>query len=71
MDHTSVRSSNLKSVGYDPDTNTLEIMFKKGGKKPYIYSNVTQEQYDKLMNARSKGQYFSQHFRDKSSTRGR
>jgi hypothetical protein len=69
MEHITVKSSNLKSVAYDADSNTMEVAFKKGG--TYTYPNVTQEQYNNLMNARSKGQYFAKAFRNKPNTKGR
>ena len=52
-----VSSSNLKSVGYEPSTHTLEIEFNHGG--IYKYSNVPQAVYVGLMNAASKGEYHS------------
>lgn len=61
MDRTSISSSNLASVGYDADLNTLEIEFHNGG--VYQYYNVPQSVYDGLMNASSKGQYFDQNIK--------
>ncbi len=51
-----VESSNLKSVGYDPGTKTLEIEFQNGG--VYQYHEVPQTVYRELMNADSHGRYF-------------
>ncbi|MGE0681946.1 MAG: KTSC domain-containing protein [Candidatus Binatia bacterium] len=56
MNRTSVSSSNLKSVGYDPSTRTLEIEFLDGGL--YQYSGVPQPVYAGLMSASSHGSYF-------------
>lgn len=56
MERTSVSSSNLRSVGYDPDEETLEIEFHNGG--VYQYFNVPHHRYDGLMSASSKGSYF-------------
>ncbi len=70
MDKQTVKSSNLKMIAYDADSNTLEVTFHKS-KTPYYYSNVSQDQYDKLINARSKGQYFHRFLRDKPNTKGR
>ena len=39
MKRTSVKSSNILSVGHDPETNTLEIEFKGGG--VYSYDGVS------------------------------
>lgn len=62
MDRMVVESSNLKSVGYDPDTETLEIEFRNGS--VYRYAGVPQAIYDGLMEARSKGSYHYQHIRN-------
>ncbi len=51
-----VGSSNLSTVGYDPRLRVLEIEFHNGG--VYRYSGVSQQVYDGLMGAGSKGQYF-------------
>ncbi len=55
----SVDSSNLVSVGYDPQTHILEIEFKKG--TVYEYANVPLDIYTDLMSAVSKGSY---HYRN-------
>ena len=57
MQHTPVSSSNISSVGYDPDSRTLEVAFHKSG--TYAYSDVPQAEYDALMAAPSHGKYFS------------
>ena len=56
MERTPVSSSNLRSVGYDPNEETLEIEFHSGG--TYQYFNVPQHRCEGLMNASSKGSYF-------------
>lgn len=62
MRRTSVNSSNLRSVGYDRSTQTLEIEFNSGS--VYQYYNVPESVYNGLMNASSHGQYFAQNIRD-------
>lgn len=52
-----VESSSLKSLGYDPSTNTLEVEFNHGG--VYQYFNVPKHIYDGLMSADSHGTYFA------------
>jgi len=52
-----VSSSNLRSVGYDPATRTLEIEFHSGG--IYRYVGVPEAVYWGLMGAASKGSYFA------------
>jgi len=56
MERTPVSSSNLRSVGYDPNEETLEIEFHSGG--TYQYYGVPQHRYEGLMSASSKGSYF-------------
>lgn len=60
MNRTSVRSSNLHSVGYS--SGTLEIEFRDGG--IYQYLNVPVEVYTALMNASSHGIYFHRNIRN-------
>ena len=57
MIRTPVESSSIRAVGYEPDTETLEIEFASGA--VYNYAGVTQFAYDKLMAAESKGVHFA------------
>jgi hypothetical protein len=59
MNRTTVISSNLASVGYDSDTQVLEIQFLNGG--IYQYSRVPSSVYSGLMAASSHGSYFDRH----------
>ncbi|MFJ2770058.1 KTSC domain-containing protein [Streptomyces sp. NPDC087300] len=56
MERRTVVSSNLRSVGYDPDNLLLEIEFKSG---VYRYSSVPEKIYEGLMTASSHGRYFA------------
>lgn len=58
-----VRSSDLRSVGYDPDSATLEIEFKDGS--IYQYFDVPLTVYAGLMAAMSHGSYFARHVRNR------
>lgn len=58
MERQAVSSSNLASVGYNPDSETLEIEFLKTG-KVYEYYNVPQFMFDRLMQAPSVGVFFN------------
>lgn len=58
MEREAVSSSNLASVGYNPDSETLEVEFAKTG-KVYEYYNVPQFMYDRLMAAPSVGVFFN------------
>ena len=58
MNRTPVSSSNLASVGYQPNIKILEVEFLHGG--IYQYSNVPLSVYEGLMAASSHGSYFDQ-----------
>jgi hypothetical protein len=51
MDKIHVQSSNIAMIGYEPETETLEIDFLNGS--TYQYKNVPQVIYDGLMTAPS------------------
>ena len=61
MDRKPVRSSNLKSIGYDPDRRILEVEFDT--RSVYQYYAVPLYEYEGLMQARSHGSYFSRHIK--------
>lgn len=61
MNRQNVKSSNLASVGYDAQTQTLEIEFLNGG--IYQYFNVPNTVYTSLMAASSHGQYFDRYIK--------
>jgi len=62
MLRTPVTSSNLRSVGYDPQTQKLEIEFISGG--VYEYFTVPVNVYQGLMSAASHGRYFDQNIKN-------
>ncbi|WP_433625853.1 KTSC domain-containing protein [Halomicrococcus sp. NG-SE-24] len=59
---TPVASSNLASVGYEPEEEVLEIAFRSGG--VYRYFDVPDDVYRDLLSARSHGSYFHENVRD-------
>ena len=67
MTRQPVRSSNICSVGYEPETQTLELEFHGGG--IYQYSSVPEAVYKGLMRAASKGSYFHDYIKDRYSFR--
>lgn len=67
MQRSKVTSSNIHSIGYDGDSQTLEIEFTKSG--IYQYYNVPELIYRQLMGSISKGKYFSQNITDKFRSR--
>jgi hypothetical protein len=58
MKFVPVASSNLESVGYDPDTKTLAVKFK-GSDHHYEYSGVEPHHHDNLRAAQSPGGYLN------------
>lgn len=61
MNMLPVRSSAISAVGYDADTQRMQIKFKQG--HSYSFCRVPQHIYDGLMMASSKGIYYSTHIR--------
>lgn len=57
MKRTAVKNSNIQSVGYDPESCTLEVEYKSGS--IYQYQDVPQRAYDGLLRAESKGRYLN------------
>jgi len=62
---TSVSSSSIASVGYDPAAQVLVVEFVNGG--VYAYSSVLRPVFDNFLRAPSKGRYFLQAVRGKFS----
>lgn len=67
MTRTPVESSNVKAIGYDPNTRKLEIEFNSG--EVHEYSDVAPGMHKALMGARSIGGYFHQHIRNRHKSR--
>lgn len=61
MNRQAVTSSNIASIGYDANSQTLEVEFLNGG--VYQYFDVPQHIYDGIMNADSHGQYLAQNIK--------
>ncbi|MCK5211220.1 KTSC domain-containing protein [Candidatus Parcubacteria bacterium] len=62
MEMIPVSSSNIDSIGYDADTETLRMKFLSG--TIYEYRNVPQIAYDGLTRASSHGSYFNREIRN-------
>ncbi|HCW08627.1 MAG TPA: KTSC domain-containing protein [Cytophagales bacterium] len=58
MEMIPVNSSNVGSIGYDPESATLRIEYLKGG--IYDYQGVPFEVYEGLVGAASKGDFVNQ-----------
>jgi hypothetical protein len=63
MERDPVRSSNIRSVGYDPGSRRLEVEFLSGG--IYQYSGVPESVYQQFIRTASKGSYFHSHIKDR------
>jgi hypothetical protein len=61
MNRDMVSSTNIVSVGYDQQSQTLEVEFSNGS--IYQYYNVGSTLYDSFMQAPSKGQFLSAYIR--------
>ena len=57
MERTPVSSSDIHAIGYDAETQTLEVEFIKGA--VYQYTGVPANEHEAIMNADSKGRYFN------------
>lgn len=62
MRRQTVSSSNIRSIGYETTTGTLEVEFNSGG--IYQYFNVPEAVYSALMHASSKGAYVNDYIKD-------
>lgn len=58
MKMTNVNSSNVAAVGYDEDSQTLQVEFNNGG--TYQYFDVPEAIFEGLRDADSVGQYLNQ-----------
>lgn len=58
IEFTACKSSNIEAFGFDPAKNDLWILFK--GSIVYRYENQTQEAYNNLCAADSKGSWVNQ-----------
>jgi hypothetical protein len=62
MDRYSVASSNIASIGYDAPSQILEVEFLSG--TIYQYYGVTENVYDQLMQAGSKGRFLNTYIKN-------
>ncbi|ANH01769.1 MULTISPECIES: KTSC domain-containing protein [Leptospira] len=57
MQRENVSSTNIRSIGYDSETSTLEVEFLNGG--TYQYFDVPESIHQGLMSAVSHGEYLA------------
>ena len=62
MDRLLVASSNIRAIGYDTATQTLEVEFLSGW--IYQYYGVSEFLYERIMQASSKGQFLNQYIKN-------
>lgn len=62
MDRSPVKSSNIKSVGYDPKTKLLEVEFHTGA--VHQYEDVSPQKHARMLKAKSIGGYFQVNIRN-------
>ena len=56
MKRKEVESSNIRLIGYDKQTQIMEIEFKSGG--VYRFYGVPERKWRGILRAKSKGKYF-------------
>ncbi|NLP58351.1 KTSC domain-containing protein [Lutibacter sp. B1] len=61
MEREQVQSSNIAAIGYDTESQTLEVEFLNGG--VYQYFDVPEYHHTGIMDADSKGQYLAQNIK--------
>lgn len=61
MKRVAVSSRSLRELGYDPDTQALEVLFHNGSL--YRYEQVPPEVVQALLEADSLGRHFNQIFK--------
>jgi hypothetical protein len=62
MERTPIKSSSIASIGYDPETQILEVEFRHGG-AIYHYAKVPPEKHAALMASDSIGKHFHAYIR--------
>lgn len=61
VERTPVKSSNIRAIGHDPESKTLEVEFSNGG--VYHYHGVDSDQYNELLKAESVGRHLNTHIK--------
>lgn len=59
---TTPKSSVIKSLIYNENRQDLSVNFNSG--KLYVYTPVSQQFFNKLKNAESKGKFYNKNIRD-------
>ncbi|HSD61139.1 MAG TPA: KTSC domain-containing protein [Burkholderiales bacterium] len=67
MERKRVSASNIRSVGYEPSSQTLEVEFTSG--RIVQYSRVSPEVHRRLMSSPSPGSYFKDNIEEEYTAR--
>jgi len=67
MERKKVMSSNINSIGFDKESQILEIEFTQGN--IYQYTGVSEQVFMNLIDASSHGKYFHAFVKDKYPTK--
>ena len=62
MEKSNVSSSNVRSIGFDNGTDTLEVEFQNGS--IYQYYNFPEHLYERFLQAPSKGRFLYSYIRN-------
>ena len=62
MERYNVASSNIRSVGYDPQSQTLEVEFLSG--TIYQYYGVPENMYEQMLKEQSKGRFLNTYIKN-------
>jgi hypothetical protein len=60
MEMKEIKSSAIRRIGHDPETNTLAVEFHGG--TLYHFDNVTANEHSALLASPSIGRHFTNHF---------
>ena len=63
MDLIYVDSTSIDQIGYDEDQHEAHVVFKNG--HHYVYSEVSQDVWDRFKDAPSKGKFINEEFKAK------
>ncbi|SFG92583.1 KTSC domain-containing protein [Desulfotomaculum arcticum] len=62
MEREYIESSMIRSIGFDPNTSTLEIEFNSGA--VWQYFDFPESSWYEFRNSESKGKYFNREIRN-------
>lgn len=65
---TPIKSSNIKAVGYDPATLTMQVEFH-GSEEPYLIENVPAALHGQMLKAPSPGGFYHSFIKNRFPTK--